>query len=488
MKNRWTWVAGLAFILIFAALFSIRVGYFDKEVEVPENFLDVERGFQDDSRTFMDILQNGKKIGYVDSSFIKTDDGWLAKETAYMELNALGTVQKTTLTSGAHLNPDMTLRSMGFKMKSDLGSFDAKAWMDGDVLKVETGVGEARQVMEFPMESPPLIDAGLMHLKALRELKPGEKAAYPIFDPATMTNYKVAIKMVGPDSIKILGETIPAKKLEMAFMGQTQTTWISEDGEMLAQEGLMGLRLEKTTRDLAMEETSFEKGDDLFALAAIPVDTPLMSPQKLTMLKVRVTGADHFAEKLNQGRQTFEDGVLTVKVEPLPDPGLEVPYTGDPAFLGSDSFIQSNHPEVVELAHKIVNENDAPQEKVRKIIQWGYEELEKTPVLSMPQALETLRTRKGDCGEHAMLMAALARAVGVPAQVNMGLYYVDGVFGFHAWNSFYVNGQWITGDATVGQFPVDAAHLQFAQGGYDVQLEVAGLIGRLTIEVLEQKK
>ena len=156
--------------------------------------------------------------------------------------------------------------------------------------------------------------------------------------------------------------------------------------------------------------------------------------------------------------------------------------------MASDAFIQSDHPEIVAMAKKIVNENDPPREKVRKIIQWGYKKLKKNAGAQHAQALETLRSRKGDCGEHSMLAAAMARAVGIPARVNMGLYYVDGVFGYHAWNSFYVNGEWVSGDSTVGQFPTDAAHLQFAQGGYNVQLEVAKLIGRLQLEVLEQKK
>ncbi|MBI9075780.1 MAG: transglutaminase domain-containing protein [Desulfatibacillum sp.] len=489
MKKSWTWFAGLTAVLVFGILFSFRIGYFDKAPkEIPKQFLDLEVEIPGQSQNYLNILQNGKKIGYVMSTMAKRENGYMVGETAYMELTAMGTVQKTRMVTTANLNPDMTLDSMTFQLSSEMVSFTARAWMEGSVLKVRTGKGKDESIMEFPMKSPPMIDAGLLHMQAVKNLKAGEEVVYPVFDPATMGNWDTTIRMVGMDTVKILDETVSAKKLEISFMGQTQTAWISEEGEMLVQEGLMGLRLEKTSRLRALDEETIEGGDDLFALATVPVDVPLMDPSKLTFLKLKVYGADHVAENLNQGRQSFSDGVLTVQVETLPDPTIDIPYTGDPAFLSSDAFIQSDHPEIVQAARQIVGEDDSPQEKARKIIQWGYEELEKLPVLSMPQALETLRSGQGDCGEHAILTAAMARAVGVPARVNMGLYYVHGVFGYHAWNSFYVNGKWISGDATVGQFPTDAAHLQFAQGGYEVQLEVARLIGRLKLEVLEQKK
>ena len=309
MKSRWTLFAGLAAITVFSILFAVRLGYFEKKPQViPEQFLDIERGVQDDSIEYMNILQNGKKIGYVISSLKKSEKGYIAGETVYMELSAMGSVQKTSMSTGANLNPDMTLNSMTFRLSSGMGAFMVKAWMDGGALKVQTGQGEDKQITEFPMQSPPMIDAGLMRMQALKDLEPGEKVVYPIFDPATMGNWDTTIEMLGKDSIKIMGKTVPAKKFSLTFMGQTQTTWISLDGEMLAQEGLMGLRLEKTSRSLALDEESIEEGDDLFALATIPVDTPLMDPKELTFLKIRITGADHVAEQLNQGRQNFRTG------------------------------------------------------------------------------------------------------------------------------------------------------------------------------------
>jgi transglutaminase-like putative cysteine protease len=61
-------------------------------------------------------------------------------------------------------------------------------------------------------------------------------------------------------------------------------------------------------------------------------------------------------------------------------------------------------------------------------------------------AAEVLRTREGDCTEHAVLTAALCRAAGVPARVVVGYLYVRGTFLGHMWAEAYA-GRWIPLDA-----------------------------------------
>ena len=70
---------------------------------------------------------------------------------------------------------------------------------------------------------------------------------------------------------------------------------------------------------------------------------------------------------------------------------------------------------------KIVLHTDSPQIKLQKIVQWVYRTVEKKPVLSVPNALEVLKNKEGDCNEHAVLTAALLRAAGIPVQIETGL-------------------------------------------------------------------
>jgi len=85
---------------------------------------------------------------------------------------------------------------------------------------------------------------------------------------------------------------------------------------------------------------------------------------------------------------------------------------------------------------------------------------------------------------------AMARAVGIPARIAVGLVLVHGAFYYHAWPEVYLEesgglGQWLPVDPTLNEFPADATHLRLARGGLDRQAAILPLIGRLTIEVLD---
>jgi len=80
-------------------------------------------------------------------------------------------------------------------------------------------------------------------------------------------------------------------------------------------------------------------------------------------------------------------------------------------------------------------------------------------------ARKTYDLKAGECGAHAMLLAAFCRALGIPARVVWGCMYVPnygGAFGQHGWNEIYM-GQagWIPVDATASEIDyVDSGHIR----------------------------
>ena len=101
--------------------------------------------------------------------------------------------------------------------------------------------------------------------------------------------------------------------------------------------------------------------------------------------------------------------------------------------------------------------------------------------------MDTLASQEGDCTEHAVLLAALARASGIPARVATGLVYADSyagrrdVFIPHAWVQAWVDGRWRGYDAALNGF--DSGHLGFNVGDGDPYRYYQGmaLLGRLRI-------
>jgi transglutaminase-like putative cysteine protease len=108
-------------------------------------------------------------------------------------------------------------------------------------------------------------------------------------------------------------------------------------------------------------------------------------------------------------------------------------------------------------------------------------------------AAQVAESRKGDCTEHAVLLAALIRARGIPARVAVGLVYTEQTgqpaFGFHMWNEVYVNDGWIPLDATLARGGIGAAHLKLADtnlasaSALTSFLPVAQVAGRLKMKI-----
>jgi transglutaminase-like putative cysteine protease len=122
----------------------------------------------------------------------------------------------------------------------------------------------------------------------------------------------------------------------------------------------------------------------------------------------------------------------------------------------------------------------------KKCLQWVYRNVEKKPVLSIPSALEVLRTRAGDCNEHATLLTALLRAAEIPARLSIGLVYTRDKFYYHAWTEAYL-GEWISMDATLNQMPADASHIKLLEGNLDKQVEIAAWIGEIKLQIMDYR-
>ena len=158
-----------------------------------------------------------------------------------------------------------------------------------------------------------------------------------------------------------------------------------------------------------------------------------------------------------------------------------------PPFLKPSPLIQSDHPQIKTQVDKIIKPTDTSEQKARKIINWVYRNIEKKPTLSVPNALEVLKNKSGDCNEHSVLTVALLRAAGIPAQIRSrtGLSARPVLLSCLVCSLF---GKWITADAVFNQFPADVTHIRLIRGESDEQLNLMGVIGKIKLEVLEQNK
>lgn len=477
------WILLSIFGLLFAFLFSFRLDVFNQFFPVSRERLSFSEERSPVQDSWMNILQNGSKIGASHKILSKTSRGYILKEILYIRLNTMGLIQDLILKTVGMLNKDFILSSFDFEIGSGRFLFSANGSVSGNVLSVDThSLGSTRN-LRIKIKEGLYASSGIVNAAYALGLKPGVEYTFPVFDPMSMSSASVTVKVVGEEKIFNMGVHKKSIKVAVNYHGTNQLAWIGENGEVIREEGIVGLSLEKTTRKDALFGFFAASSQDITEIASVKSNMLIEEPGKLETLKVEISGINTDDFHLENGRQTFKGHVLMITKENLNElPDVFNSETIPDRLLNPEPFIESDHPKILNLVETIVTEDDKPIEKLNKLMGWIYRNIEKRPVLSLPDALDTLENKVGDCNEHAVLLAALARAAGIPAQIEAGLVYLNGRFYYHAWNLLYI-GKWITADSTFGQLPADVTHIRFSSGGIQQQLDMMKIIGSVRLKI-----
>jgi transglutaminase-like putative cysteine protease len=153
------------------------------------------------------------------------------------------------------------------------------------------------------------------------------------------------------------------------------------------------------------------------------------------------------------------------------------------SYLQSTPLIQSEDERIIKLSANITEGIQDAEKAARMLLSWVYNNLEKKPVISIPSALEVLNLKAGDCNEHTTLYTALARSLGIPTRICVGIVYMQNSFYYHSWPEIFL-GQWVAVDPTLNQFPADATHIRFVVGDLSDQIKILKIVNQLKVEIL----
>jgi endonuclease III len=484
-KIKWNIVWGLVITMVFFGLLAVRLELFKEEpVGSPvSQKAEISRS----PESWMNIYQDKKKIGVIHRKFNPLKNGcFQAEEFVTMQINTMGISQALNLSTETDLNPDMSFSSFNFELYSSLFRFQARGYVRKDKLILFTGLPQPQQKTIIPIKDIPHISGNIYEAAFLAALEKDKTRDFSIFDPSTLGIRKISVTRNADEIIPIMGKRVLTQKFCADFMGAKNCAWLAKDGEVLKETGILGLSMEKVSANQARE--GIATGDvDFTQIASIPSNQIITEPSKLTEIKIKIDGIPNLPLFLQGGRQKFHQNILTITKETIPD---AVSQKNIPSifqqYLQPSPLVQSNAPEMKTQVKKIVLHTDSPQIKLQKIVQWVYRTVEKKPVLSVPNALEVLKNKEGDCNEHAVLTAALLRAAGIPVQIETGLVYLNGRFYYHAWNLAYI-GQWVTADSVFIQIPADITHIRLARGEGGEQLDLLGVMGKIKLEVTSTK-
>ena len=451
------------------------------------------------------VYYHNQKVGYIHQSLFPTATGYQWEEEWRMRIQALGTPQTIHTEIKAHTDRAYALTEFSFRLSASDLTFIATGKVSEDMLKGEITTGGQTSPFSFPLSEPLYLPTTAQTALRRSPLQTGETRQFTIFNPLSLKKETFAVTAMGPERTRIHDQEVETIKETVQFAGVSLTSWVDREGNVLKEEAPLGLTLIREEKEQALSGGwQNATPPDIVAAVAMPVQRALPSPRTLTFLQMKISGPQDgpfgHSTTLRAGsaqdrsfafppRQAQAGEELTITVE---DPASLQSYTlplADPQFatdLSPTPFLQSTHPRIVQLvADLLAGEKDALQ-ATKRLLAWTYQTLDKVPTTSMPTALEALESGRGDCNEHAVLFTALARAAGIPARVAAGMVYMDGAFYYHAWSEVWL-GRWVAIDPVFNQFPADATHIKFIEGGPEEHTALLRIIGQVAMEVLDYR-
>ena len=325
------------------------------------------------------------------------------------------------------------------RSRSPLGNVDVEARMLGDRIEFSDG---STQPLDSELLFPVALEA---------RFRRGGDVSYRTID-VTGKLARISAR-AGVEEGGVVRYSVTSDQ----FPGLVATEWRDRQGRFVKSDAKIGLRIEqeRCAREAALWlETRYSvfRGK-------------LGDARKVRRALYRVTvkeGAIDPAAFAFDGQtvEKVEGRQVTLRVDPYrPD----APSTERGAPIAED-------PAVAAAAKEAVGEEKNAWKAAQAIERWVHQKIRYAPAVLF-SAKEVLERGEGDCGEMALLAAAMARAAGIEARVSSGLAASGPIFGEHAWTEVRV-GRWAGIDATMGGPFFDATHIQTDDSVHIKNLEI----------------
>ncbi len=429
------------------------------------------------------MQMSGADVGYLHSETLPADANGdiVSRVETRLKMNRLGVTVEIRTEQKTWENAKGQLVRLESESEFSRQKSRTVGVVDGDVMRVTTTtLGKDHQSeIDWPGDVPGSEE--LRRRMTATKFEPGAELKFWQYQPELGAPVEVTTRFIGPEEIDLPSGKQRLHRTVTKIGGLPDVIgWVDSTGETAkTSTEMVGLKIETFECDKARIQPflaeKFEGAPvEVFTQSIIRSNVRLPRPRSLDSILYRITpkkGAElpefederqHVVEK---DAQTGAVTLLISTVVPPADRRQQRPLADAPPemaeYLESNAMLQSDDPEIQAFAATAVGEvTDAwtaaqklELEVDRKITKKGME-------VAFASAAETIRTCEGDCSEHACLLAAACRAAGIPSRVAMGVVYVGGIFGGHAWTEVSIDGKWYALDATLGRGSADPTHVR----------------------------
>ena len=460
----------------------------------------------------------GAKSGHSHRVIAREERGgvpvWVYRENSHFELDRGGS--KMVIKGEARVVEDDAGQVLEFESKMTMGGMPQTVvgkYKDG---KLELTRGGRTTTHEYPKGAlGPMASAR----KVLGRVAAGERSfvvtsfSTEVPDQADAVSYEVG----EVEKVDLYGRVLLGLRVNgtSSLMPMPAARWIKSDGSSIQEQ--VDLPFGQLVLKPCDEQTAKSKNEpaEVFLASFVQPQREIKNPRELARAVYKLGMKDGAMESIyeGEGQKILErpDGHLLLEVTwPVAPEGvkafqLPTKIEGMDNYLAPNAFIESDDELVMSMAKEAIGE-EKDALKIAVLIQDYVREKidDKNLNVGFATAAEVARSCEGDCTEHGVLCAALARAVGLPARVVTGLTYLGpvadvpalaktGGFGFHMWAEVYVaDGYWYPIDAAIGKY--DGTHIALgksdlagASPGHNMTVETMTVMGKLTLEVVEPK-
>ncbi len=231
-----------------------------------------------------------------------------------------------------------------------------------------------------------------------------------------------------------------------------QIYWTDEKGEILkAYAPSLDLITFRTDREGALS-TNNAYPPDLLQISRIPLKSGVLaSATSATFLVQHKDAKLEFPDSARQRVKRIDEHRVEVTVSQEPQSGPDDPPPSD-SDLDAGPQIEVKDAQIQQLASRVSEKIKEPYELAVALRDLVSEHITKKDMSQgFSTAAEVARSRQGDCTEHAVLLAAVCRARGIPARLAAGLVQVSDAQGFamnyHMWTLIWDGKHWRPVDA-----------------------------------------
>ncbi len=443
------------------------------------------------SERWFGVYVNNERVGFFRQRIEASGDGYLMEGNGSVQMNVMNVSKKAFMRETYLVSKSLALRSLEVEQTVNGVSSHVTGLVSGNAIhiKTESHGRTTEKTLVFKGEVYPAPALNLYPL--MRAVSAGASYTIQAFDPEEVRIKDVLIRVMGKGTTS---EGLPALKLSNnLYPYVTNEIWVDSRGNTLEEsvrEGLVTTKAElPTALGAFVSDWVIAKKDLIYDFSMVRVQPPIKDVKKLTGLAVEISGwndalpllqgGGQQVEMTAAGRVLFKTGTLALKSS-----DLKTEKTTDAQLKPADK-IESDAPEIRSQA-TLIAAGVKKDDLAKALASWTAAWLNDT-IDDGGSAVESFKSRSGNCQTHARLYTALARAAGIPTRFVSGLVHVEGKgFLYHSWAESFIANRWVAVDPTYNQLPADPTHLKLLEGHLPEDMApILAIIGRIKMNILE---